>query len=83
MKNLAIEFVIERERRYLRDNPTEAERLALGYLEDFLKVAQEVKKLEQKYRNVVADNQKLTSQLIEMSSPPRVTLPSFLECYRH
>ena len=45
MKNLAIEFVIERERRYLAQNPTEAEQLALGYLEDFLKVAQEVKKL--------------------------------------
>lgn len=83
MKNLAIEFVIEKERRYLAQNPTEAEGLALGYLEDFLRVAQEVKKLEQKYRSLMADNQKLTSQLIEMSSPSRVTLPSFLKCHRH
>ena len=83
MKNLEIEFVIERERRYLVQNPNEAEQLALGYLEDFLRVAQEVKKLEQKLKSVTADNQRLTSQLIKMSSAKRVVLPSFLECHRH
>ncbi|VEP16501.1 conserved hypothetical protein [Hyella patelloides LEGE 07179] len=83
MKNLETEFVIEKERRYLAQNPQQASRLALGYLSDFLKLAQEVKKLEQKLKSVVADNQRLTSQLIEMSSPSRITLPSFLECHRH
>ena len=98
MNNLELEFILERERRYLLKNPFKAIALALSYLEDFLKLSREFKQLEQKYQSVLADNQKLTSQLIDLSSPTRSTkgifkkrkavfkevkLPSFLLCHRY
>ena len=98
MKNIELEFILERERRYLLKNPFKAINLALSYLEDFLHLSKEFKVLEQKYQSLMADNQKLTSQLINLSSPTRdtkdivkkrktvsrvVKLPSFLACHRH
>ena len=64
----SIEFRLEREKRYLQQNPCRAITLALNYLEDFLNLAREFRALEKKYQSVMADNQRLTSQLIEMSS---------------
>lgn len=98
MENIELEFILEREKRYLRKNPFRAIALALSYLEDFLNLSKEFKQLEQKYQSVLSDNQKLTSQLIDLSSPTHATkgifkkrkavfkvveLPSFLPCNRH
>ena len=98
MKNIELEFILERERRYLLKNPFKGIERAIAYLEDYLHLSKEFKVLEQKYQSAMADNQKLTSQLIEMSDPTRavkyvkrkrnvsssgVKLPSFLPCYRH
>ena len=95
---LSIEFRLQREERYLKKNPSRAISFALNYLEDFLNLDTKFKTLEQKYQSVIADNQKLTSQLIEMSSSDRnvkhivqkrnvsrsrVRIPSFLNCQRH
>lgn len=101
----SIEFRLERERRYLLKNPFQAIALALNYLEDFLNLAREFRTLEQKnqtleqkYKSVMADNQRLTSQLIKMSSSNgdleylsqkrsnshiRVRIPLFLDSQRH
>ena len=78
MKNLELEFLIEREKRYLERNPKQAIQLALNYLEDFLNLSKEMKNLEQRYQIAVAENRKLTSRLMGMSPPKTATLPSFL-----
>ena len=83
MNNLEIEFRLQLERRYLEQNPSEATQTALDYLEDFLNLAKEMRKLEQKLESVTADNQRLTSQLIEMLKATLIRLPSFLNCQRH
>ena len=95
---LSIEFRLQREERYLKKNPSRAISFALNYLEDFLNLNTKFKTLEQKYQSVMADNQRLTSQLIEISSSTgnaehltqkrsishnRVKIPSFLNCQRH
>lgn len=80
---LEIKFELERLERYLKQNPKEAVNLALSNFEDFLNLSREIKILQQKYKSVMADNQRLTSQLIEKTSSPQVTLPSFLECNQH
>lgn len=95
---LSIEFRLQREERYLKKNPGRAIAFALNYLEDFLNLSREFRALEQKYQSVMADNQRLTSQLIEMSfsnkdtkyltkkrsiSHGKVRIPSFLNCQRH
>ena len=92
------EFALLREKHYLQKNPTRAITLALNYLEDFLNLARDYRSLKQKYKSVMADNQRLTSQLIEMSSDHsnvksiaskrsnfhiRVRIPSFFNCQRH
>jgi hypothetical protein len=79
---LEIEFELERLQRYLKQNPQQAVTLALNNFEDFLNLSRETKILQQKYKSVLADNQRLTSQLIETTST-QVTLPSFLECNQH
>lgn len=76
MNNLELEFALERERRYLAQNPSEASKLAINYLEDFLRLAREIKVLEEKLESVMADNQALTSQLAETNLPKKVVLPS-------
>ena len=84
MNNLEIEFRLQLERRYLEQNPTEAIQTALvDYLEDFLNLTKEMRKLEQKLESVTADNQRLTSQLIEMLKATSIRLPLFLNCQRH
>ena len=83
MNNLEIEFRLQLERRYLEQNPTEATQTALDYLEDFLNLSTEMRKLEQKLESVTADNQRLTSQLIEISEDTSIRLPSFLKCQSH
>ena len=83
MNNLEIEFRLQLERRYLEQNPTEATQTALDYLEDFLNLTTEMRKLEQKLESVTADNQRLTSQLIEISEGTSIRLPSFLKCQCH
>ena len=80
---LSIEFRLEREKRYLQQNPCRAITLALNYLEDFLNLVREFRALEKKYQSVMADNQLLTSQLIKMLEPKAVRLPAFLKCSRH
>ena len=95
---LSIEFRLQREEHYLKKNPTRAISFVLNYLEDFLNLDTKFKTLEKKYQSVMADNQKLTSQLIEMSSSnkdtkhltkkrsislTRVRIHSFLNCQRH
>ena len=83
MENIELEFILERERRYLLKNPFKAIALALSYLEDFLNLSREFKQLEQKYQSVIEDNQKLTSQLLGASEPVKPRIPSFLRCHRH
>ena len=83
MDNLEIEFRLQLERRYLEQNPSEATQTALDYLEDFLNLSTEMRQLEQKLESVIPDNQRLTSQLIEMSKPAPVVLPSFVESQSH
>lgn len=80
---LEIEFELERLQRYLKQNPEQAVILAMNHFEDFLNLSRENKILEQKYESVVADNQKLTSQLIVEQSISAITLPSFLDCHQH
>lgn len=80
---LSIEFRFEREERYLKKNLNRAIAFALNYLEDFLNLDTKFKTLEQKYQSVIADNQKLTSQLIEISEPKVTRIPAFLNCQRH
>jgi hypothetical protein len=97
-KYLSIEFRLQKEERYLKKNPSIAITLALNYLEDFLNLAREFRALEKKYQSVMADNQRLTSQLIEISSSTgdkkyliskrsisrsRVRIPHFLNCQKH
>ena len=66
MKNIELEFILERERRYLLKNPFKGIDLAIAYLEDYLHLSREFKVLEQKYQSAIADNQRLTSQIIDM-----------------
>lgn len=80
---LEIEFELERLQRYLKQNPKQAAILAMNHFEDFLNLSRETKIIQQKYQSVLADNQKLSSQLIEMTSSKPVTLPSFLKCHQH
>ena len=80
---LEIEFELERLQRYLKQNPQQAVILAMNNFEDFLNLSRKNKTLQQKYESVVADNQRLTSQLIELSFSKPVTLPSFLHCHQH
>ena len=80
---LEIEFELERLQRYLKQNPQQAVILAMNHFEDFLNLSRKNKILQQKYESVVADNQRLTSQLIEMTSSAPATLPSFLQCHQH
>jgi hypothetical protein len=56
---LSIELRLERERRYLQNNPCQAVTLALHYLEDFLNLAREFRALEQKYQSVMASHPKI------------------------
>ena len=95
----SIEFRLEREKRYLLKNSFQAITLALNYLEDFLNLARELKALERKLKCAIAENQRLTSQLIEISSDHsnvknitlikrsishlRVRIPYFLNCHKH
>ena len=65
MNNLELEFILEREKRYLKQNPTEAEELALNYLEEFLNQREETRAIERRNRSLIADNQALTSQLAD------------------
>ena len=88
--NLERKFAVESEKRYLLKNPTLAIELALNYKEDFLSLAEEFRALEkrnqtleQKYKSVMADNQLLTSQLIDASKREIVRIPSFLSCQKH
>ena len=83
MKNIELEFILEREKRYLLKNPFKAIDLAIAYLEDYLYLSREFKALEQKYQSAIADNQRLTSHLIEISESKAVRIPSFLPCHRH
>ena len=73
-QDLTIQFELERLKRYLQENPQQADKLALNYFEDFLVLSHETKRLEQQNQALLADNQQLTSQLI--SSP--ITLSPFL-----
>ena len=80
---LEVEFELERLRRYLKQNPQQASILAMNHFEDFLNLSRKNRMLEKKYQSLLEDNQRLTSQLIEMTSSKPVTLPSFLQCHQH
>lgn len=80
---LEIELELERLKRYLKSNPQQAVILAMNHFEDFLNLSRENKILERKYQSLLEDNQKLTSQLIEITSSEPVILPSFLQCHQH
>ena len=80
---LEVEFELERLQRYLKQNPQQAVILAMNHFEDFLNLSRKNKILQQKYESVVADNQRLTSQLIVITSSEPVTLPLFLKCHQH
>ena len=80
---LELEFELIRLQRFLQENPSQAIEQALNLYEDFLNLSREINTLEQICQSLLADNQRLTSQLIEQSSPKTVTLPSFLHCHRH
>lgn len=77
---LEVEFELERLQRYLKQNPQQAVIPAMNHFEDFLNLSRETKILQQKYESVMADNQRLTSQLIAQEfakdAPPE--LPSFV-----
>ena len=83
MNDLELEFVLEKERRYLKENPEKAGTLVINYLEDFLNAARKVKELEQKIESLMADNQALTLQLISEPSDRKAVLPRFLESQRY
>ncbi|VEP17898.1 hypothetical protein H1P_6560002 [Hyella patelloides LEGE 07179] len=89
---LSLEFELLRLKRFLKKNPELATEKALGIYEDFLNLSREIKFLERicesllaDNRSLQADNQRLTSELIEQSSPKTKTveLPSFLNSRRH
>lgn len=80
---LEIEFELERLQRHLKQNPQQAAILAMNHFEDFLNLSRKNKILERKYQSLLEDNQKLTSQLIEITFSESVTLPSFLQCHQH
>lgn len=56
---LSIKFRLEREKRYLQQNPCRAISFALNYLEVFLNLAREFRALEQKYQSVMASYPKI------------------------
>ncbi|VEP17123.1 hypothetical protein H1P_5510003 [Hyella patelloides LEGE 07179] len=77
-------------KRLLEKNPELATEKALGIYEDFLNLSRETKFLERicesllaDNRSLLADNQRLRNELIEISSPKTVELPSFLNSRRH
>ena len=67
---LDLQFSIERLKRYLEDNPGDANKLAIAHFEDFSVLAIEYKKLELQRQALEIENIKLRST--------KVSLPSFL-----
>ena len=56
MNTLYTEFEVERLKRYLDQNPQEAYRLAITHFSDYLELASEYKKLEQKFQSLSLTN---------------------------
>ena len=71
---LDIKFPAERLRRYLKENPDDANRLAIAHFEDFSMLAIEFKKLEIQRQALEIENIKLKSAKTHRT----VSLPSFV-----
>ena len=70
MNNLPVEleFSAERLRRYLKNNPDDANRLAIAHFEDFSMLAIEYKKLKMKRQALEIENIKLRSTKVSLHS---------------
>ena len=71
---LDIKFSAERLKRYLEENPHDANRLAIAHFEDFSMLAIEYKKLEIERQALEIENIKLRSAKTHRT----VSLPSFV-----
>ena len=67
---LNLQFSVERLKRYLEENPHDANRLAIAHFEDFSVLAIEFKKLEMQRQALEIENSKLRYS--------KVSLPSFI-----
>lgn len=66
MKNLEREFRLHIEDYFLEQNQSAVSELVNHYWINFLNLVERYNKLEQSYRTLLADNEELTSQLIEI-----------------
>jgi glucose-6-phosphate-specific signal transduction histidine kinase len=87
MEKLEREFRLRMENHFLEQNISAASQLLNHYWINFLNLVERYNKLEQSYQNLLADNEKLTSQLIEMyeqiEKKKAVSIPEFLKCHQH
>lgn len=73
--NLEIQFSVERLKRYLQTHPHEATKNALNYLEDFLVLSSEFKRLE---AELIATQTHLIELQTKINARAGISLPRFL-----
>ena len=71
---LELEFSVEQEKRYIKQNPERALELAIAYFEDFSVLVAEFKQLERDYKALQVENTRIKSSKTHKSVRP----PSFV-----
>ena len=75
---LDLQFYSERFKRYIQDNPEQANEYAVTYFEDYLAVLHQHKKLETQHQELQARHDQLQQELIKLHFRKSPDLPSFL-----